>query len=296
MANNSLLKHSLSLASTLLPCLLNVTSAEPPDSPPAAPIVEIVPIEFYQSAFAALTNATDRDALEGQVRQMIAADPDRRQIIEQVVWFAAQDQTDPLRRVLVGRILKVVDLPTEQLVRILVPHLDNRVSSVIERVRDILLSCEDHSSTRPPDFSPYRAIIEEDVRANREPSRSLIRHMYRSDPSVALLTLIRAYQLRDPEEIKPILWAEHTIADLMWKRRYGFVDRRGGDPAVTAELDKLARHDRWWVRLYAAEIIAANPELATASTRARLETDTQVLVKQAVGRAPADPAQRGDDQ
>lgn len=296
MAGNSQLRRTISLVVILFLSLASAAIPALSDAPPAVPTAEIVPMEFYQSAFASLADATDREAMEEQIRRLTAAAPDPTLVIEQIVWFAAQDQKNIARQALVGRILKIADIPTEQLVRILAPHLDNREQNVVALARELLYRCEDHSPTRPPDFSPYRAIIEEDVRAHREPSRSLIRHMYQSDPSAALLTLIRAYQLRDPNEIKPILWAEHTVADLMWKRRYGFVERRAGDPVVTTELEKLARHDRWWVRLYAAEIIAANPELGTAATRTRLEADPHDLVKQVVGSLSANPAQPGDNQ
>jgi len=108
--------------------------------------------------------------------------------------------------------------------------------------------------------------------------------MFDADPGTALTTLLPAYQLRDIEEIKQILWAEHVVSDLLWKRRYGFVARDAIEPAATEQLEKMSHHARWWVRLFVARIASDDTELASPATIDRLKGDSFSLVKETLHR------------
>lgn len=243
--------------------------------------VEIAPIANYQDSFERLAKAADRASFDAEMARLVdLIDADQSTAVEQLLWYSTKHDPRAKTPALVGRVIKIIGVSNEAMIRALVPHLDNVDSELRERAARWLVGCEDHSAVRPPDFSTYRTIIEEDIRANREPQTTLVRHMFQSDASTALLTMVRASQLRDPAEIKPILWAEHTVADLQWKRRFGFVGPRDISNEAVAELEKLSRHARWWVRLYAAEIVTSNPELAAPRVMERLQSDENNAVRE----------------
>lgn len=243
--------------------------------------IEIVPDNTYQSALSEMAAAPDRATLDARVDQFVHRhEEDADRLIPQLMWFSAKRPGDAKSNAVVGRVLARLSAPKEVIVAALAPHLDNQNEAIRSNVESLLRGLEDQSATRPPDFSAYRAIIEADTRAGREPQNSLVRFMYDSDPGVALQTLVRAFQLRDPDEIKPILWAEHVVAELLWKRRYGFVERDFVDNATQAEIARLSIHPRWWVRMYAAAMVAAHPELAAPDVLKRLKADADIRVRE----------------
>ena len=238
-----------------------------------------------QSALAEAAATRDVEAFEAAARRVwVLADRDAERFVGQLLVFSA---TDTSRRAVASRVLATARLQKETLVSAVAPQLDNGDANIRAHASAWLSECEDMSAARPPDFSSHRAIIEDAVRAGREPQASLVRRMYALDPGEALRTMVRAMQLRKPEEIRPILWAEHVVADLMWRRRYGIVGPKDTDAAVRAEIDKASRHDLWWVRLYAARIVHDSPELAGPEVVARLAADRHPLVREAA--PPATP-------
>lgn len=243
--------------------------------------VEIRQDPAYQSAFADLIKAADKETFDRQADRLIKEqNGDHAQLVEQLLWYAAQHEKDNKSRAFVGHLLKRLESAKQEIVMTLVPHLDNRDGNVRNVTRELLRGYEDRSATRQPDFSVYRSIIEASISEGKQPQDSLVQFMYQSDPGMGLLAMVRAMGLRKPEEIKPILWGEHVVAELFWKRQYGFMERDGVDVAAVQELEKMSQHDRWWVRLYVAEIIKENRELATPSIINRLTIDANLLVRQ----------------
>lgn len=235
------------------------------------------------SALSDLATAQDDAAFDAGMRRLrgLARD-DLAAFTGQLLTFAARDARDPRPRALAGRVLHRLDVSKHALTAALVPLLDDPNPDVRSLARDLLAGLEDRSPARPPDFSAYHALVEADFRAGREPRASLFRLMYESDAGLALLTLARASQLRRPEELKPILWAEHVVADLLWKRRFGFLPPKGVEPAAVEQVARMARHDRWWARLYAAHVLARHPELGDAALVAQLAADGHALVREAI--------------
>ncbi|MBK8268538.1 MAG: hypothetical protein IPK83_09645 [Planctomycetes bacterium] len=247
--------------------------------------VGISPFANYQDSFERLAKAADRASFDAEMARLVELiGTDQSTAIEQLLWYSTKHDQHEKTPALVGGVIKIIGASNEAMIRALVPHLDNVDSELRGRAARWLVGCEDHSAVRPPDFSIYRAIIEEDIRANREPQITLVRHMFQSDAAAALLTMVRACQLRDPADIKPILWAEHTVADLLWKRRNGFVGPKDTSQEAVAELETLSRHSLWWVRLFAAEVIRNIPELATPGMKERLQSDENGAVREAATR------------
>lgn len=260
----------------------------------AGPVVatpDISPDAGVQAAIMRIEKAAGRDDARRQIDELAAAfEGDPAGLIGQMLWHSARHAGEPRSRAVVGQILRRLAAPKRVVVTSLVTHLDDRDAAIRGDAREMLKGYENRSATRPPDFSTYGAIIEEDVRAGREPRASLVQLMFESDAGAALTTMARGYQLRDPAEIKPILWAEHVVADLMWRRRFGFVGPRAVEPAATREIEAMSRHPRWWARLYAAEIVRANPELGTAGVVDRLAGDGNGLVRSVAMAAKAKQA------
>lgn len=235
-----------------------------------------------QSALAAIEKASsveDGRRRIDEMARMADGEPDR--LIGQLLWYSSQHAGEPRARVIVGRVMKRADVSKDAAVRALVNHLDDGNAGIRRDARELLKGYEDRSATRPPDFSTYREIIAEDVRAGREPRASLVELMYQSDAATALPTMVRAYQLREPGEIKPILWAEHVVSDFLWRRRFGFVAANAVDAAAVQQIEMMSRHPRWWARLYAAEIVRVHPELGAAGVADRLAGDGNALVRSA---------------
>lgn len=234
-----------------------------------------------QSILDKLAQTDDVKAFDQQLESFLPASRENpTSFFAQLFIFAGRHDKDSMARLMVATIIKKLDLSKDQLVAAAAPHLDSTDELVRKYATQVLIDQEDWSASRPPDFSGYRAVVESDVQAGREPQASLIAHMFKSEPGVALQTLVRAFQLRKPDDIKPILWGEHVVAELFWKRRNGFVENKALDPEAVKQLDSLSRHDRYWVRLYVAAILQQNPEMANPELVKRLSNDVHPLVKQ----------------
>jgi hypothetical protein len=79
-----------------------------------------------------------------------------------------------------------------------------------------------------------------------------------------------------------IVWAEHVVADVLWKQENGFFKRDEITPDAVEQLDQLARSDHWWVRLYVAEILRGQPEFRTGAMVARLAQDVHPSVRKTI--------------
>jgi len=248
-------------------------------------VVQTQPDAAYQAALADVAAAPDRAGMDAAVSRVVSMNEGNlARLVPQLVWHAAKRPPSASAPSVVGHVFKRLADVKHGVVAALAPLLDDADTAIREVTRDLLRGYEDRSALRPPDFSAYHAILEADVRGGRPLQASLIAHMYASDSGAALLTVMRATQLRKPEEIKPILWAEHVVADLMWRRQFGFAEKNAVDPAAVRELDKLSQHKAWWARLYAAEIIRVHPELGSQAMHDRLKKDVNVVVQQAAGK------------
>jgi len=252
-------------------------AAEAPDTQPAAVALD-----------AELQQAIDRVVhAAGDAERALALDALRARaeaapltVIQQLVLRTGQ-AADPRDALASGAILDELTFSQSALVAAVVPLLDGRDQTQVAAARGILAAVEDASAERAPDFSYYRELIAARVAAGQAPPAGLIRHMYELAPGHALLAMLRAYQLRHPDEIKPILWAEHAVSDVIWKQRYGFLAPGEIEPQAAVELARMARHDHWWARLYAVQIMRQHAEFRLAELVAALQADDDPLVRDA---------------
>jgi hypothetical protein len=243
-------------------------------------ILPDVSIQAMIRAYSEAKTPAEADEKLQDIRKI--CDASSAQLISQLLLYAATSPNEQWARSQVGRILEDMRIPKEAAILALVPQLDNVNPLIQQSVRSLLNGYEDSSATRPPDFSTYRAIIESTVRAREEPQISLVKHMYHTDPGAALLAMMRGYQLRDPNELRPILWAEHVIAEMFWKRQHGFIKPQEVPESVAHELDSLSRSDRWWARLYVGALSQRSPELRRPEIVRRLKDDQNPHVRESV--------------
>lgn len=81
---------------------------------------------------------------------------------------------------------------------------------------------------------------------------------------------------------REIRLAEHMVSNAIWLKENDFTERFQAElPEAMAELEKLAKRDEWWARLYVAHIMRQHIFLRQADVWARLEKDDEELVRQA---------------
>lgn len=183
--------------------------------------------------------------------------------------------TDTREAMLLGVVLAELAIPPAHVVRALVPLLEDADRPLRQALGNVLSEYEDRSLDRGASFTIYGPLLE------REPPLGLVRHLFETDPGAALLALARA-QVVDAAELRPLLWAEHEVEDLLWRVRFGFIQRTElvrAAPEALEQLELLARHPRWWARLYAAAIANAEPALGAAARVEELRRDDHPLVR-----------------
>ncbi len=240
----------------------------------------ITPDAELQSAISDFaTAATETGRSQALARIPASKDQSYDEIVCQLLYYSAH--TGNTRQAMApGAVFRELNIPDGAVVQSLVPLLDTTDAEVAKSVRSILGGLEGRSAGRRPDFSIYRESIASPLRESKEPPPGLIRYLYESDPGQAMLMLMRAHQLREPERIKPILWAEHVVADVLWKQQYGFLKPSETSPAAQTELAALANRPEWWARLYVAEIMRQHAAFHRPELMDRLAHDSHALVRE----------------
>ncbi len=265
-------------ASILLVLLSTLPVVAVAGDDPSATIAPRPDVQAPITQFADAHNEAERGAALDQLAGL--ADTDHEMLVRQLVFFS-KSASNEKETMASGAVIARLGISDLTIARALVPLLDTTDESLAKSVRNILGGVEGRAAGRRPDFSIYREMIADKLRAHGEPPAGLVRYMYESDPGEALLAMMRANQLRKPEEIRPILWAEHVVSDVLWKQRFGFLAPDAVEPAAIDELSRLSDHQAWWVRLYVAEILRQHPAFRTPQMIARLSGDPDPFVREA---------------
>jgi hypothetical protein len=246
---------------------------------------DIEPDAAVQAAIKLVADADDRAQQQATLERLEKLEETSpEQFVRQMAYFASR-APNTKQALAEGVIMRRLEVPDETIARALAPCLETTDVEVAKSVRNILGGLETRAAGRRPDFSLYRGIIADRVRNGETLPMALIRYMYDADAGMAMLALMRAHQLRTPEEIKRILWAEHVLSNVLWKQQYGFLRPTEVEPAASEELSSLATHEAWWARLFVAEIMRQHtafrqPELINALVR-----DANATVREAATRA-----------
>jgi len=153
-----------------------------------------------------------------------------------------------------------------------VPRLDTP-DAALRRVLYDLLGTVDRAAGGEPEFTAYLALLGGD-----SPAPGLVRYLYETSPGAAVEAMRRAHpgavaadEDRDVGAVEAMLQREvrgETLPATALR-----------EPA--ASLERLSRSKVWWLRLYAAAALHAEPALATPDVKARLEHDEHALVRAA---------------
>lgn len=196
-----------------------------------------------------------------------------RLVQQLMLWSERSRDTDT--GMLPGIVHAELAIPATDVVEALLPLLASDEPARRAAVARVLSEFEDHDNLRGADFSLYRPYL------RGEAPPALVRHLFATDPDAALLTLLLV-QVTEPAEQRPLLLAQHELADLRWRVRHGFLARATLErdaPAATAALTLLATHARPWARLAAATLAAEEPALRGAARLDLLATDLDPLVR-----------------
>lgn len=246
---------------------------------------DIEPDPAVQATIKLIADADDRAQQQATLERLAKLDEaSPAQLVRQLTYFASR-APNTKQAMAVGVIMRRLEVPDETIARALAPCLETTDAEVARSVRNILGGLEKRAAGRRPDFSLYRGIIADRVRNGETLPIALIRYMYDADAGMALLALLRAHQLRAPDEIKRILWAEHVVSNALWKQQYGFLRPSEVEPAAVEELSSLATHEAWWARLYVAEIMRQYAAFRQAQLINALVRDTNPTVRESATRA-----------
>lgn len=206
-------------------------------------------------------------------------------LVSQLIYYSIEAEgrsEDMLEVMFAGVIIEQLEIRDSQLAWAAIPYLGTEDPRIEKVVRNWLGGTEGRSAGRAPDYSHYRAFIEFKVRNGEAPPRGLVHYMYESDPGMAVLSVMRASMLRNRSEVKPILWAQHLVDDVLWKWQHGFLERGKVEPEAVEALRELAEHPRWWARLYVAEIMGQHPGFRTDDLIEALLVDPDESVRSVV--------------
>jgi len=269
---------------------LALSSAECVDDRDMARPSRIVPDKAIQSAIEttvrafAKINGDEEGEKTGQafreLRRLVAlTGKDRVNLMRQLIYFQAH-ATDEFQATIPDILIRQAEIGETWIVTAIAPLLDTEdlpVCAVAARLATLVENAGDGAAEK--NFSYYAGYLATCKRTAREPDLPLIERMFGIAPGLALVTLASIHLPAEPRPIKSVLWAEHVVADVLWKEDKGF-EKAAADarPAAIEQLDLLSKREDWWARLYVAEIIREHKELRTPELIARLEKDEHPLV------------------
>ncbi len=252
-----------------------VSSARAADRNSKQPLVAN---EQMQRIFTELVNANDqveRERIWNQLQQFDRSD--RQGLIQQLALFAG-DAKGVKASMIPGAVIGQFKMTEGEVIHALIPLLETENERLVKQTKGMLAEFEDQTASRPPDFSIYREIITAELREGREAPTGLVKHMYDVSPGTALLTMMRASQMRDPEKLREILWAEHVVSESDWKRTHGFIARDAVETQVEQQLRQMANHQYWWARFYVVATMKSEPLLKSPELLDMLSSDSNTVV------------------
>ncbi|MCC6491480.1 MAG: hypothetical protein IT424_00480 [Pirellulales bacterium] len=90
----------------------------------------------------------------------------------------------------------------------------------------------------------------------------------------------------DRKQQRELRLAEHVVGNAIWLNKNGFDEQfQHALPEAKELLAKLAEHQKWWARLFVAEIMRRHRELRIDDVLERLRRDSHALVSAAAGKA-----------
>ncbi len=253
--------------------------------PQAAPVaqaplgqdpVAVVAVDesIQQEIRAALTPSGDGTLPLADLRALHRTRPDA--LVPQLLHFSlrARGTRDAMA---FGALVDRLPLSSSDVVRGVVPFLESEEDRVRSRAAGTLAQFEDAGPNRPPRYEDYAELVRAAKRAGEAPPPGLTRYLFERDPGQALLLFQRVHST-DRDERRRILWAEHVLRDLNFRKQHAFPTEDVRE-RVDAELAGLLQGS-WWMRLAASVELERHPEFLRPEWRRRLESDPVALVRE----------------
>lgn len=198
-----------------------------------------------------------------------------------------EPNTDVVEAMLPHYLIARMDITATDIVLALLPYLGNDDSKQQRIIKQYFARTEAVQSGGPPDFSHYQSLISGRYRSGMPIPRALVIYLFEANANAALLTMNTVIDGWDAR--RPIIWAEHQVADVQWKWNNQFLAKDEVEAVAKEALLKIADSKQWWVRLYVAIIMREYPPFRDEAVLDRFEGDTDESVRAAVADLTAEP-------
>lgn len=186
--------------------------------------------------------------------------------------------------------------PPETVLRSVAPHLgvgqrlDGGLNGSNNDLAEHLQRQSQQGHRGYPVFTAYVRYLNGSNRSGRNeyPNRDIIIiHMFETDPVVAFIAMLevdyklgpyglsRAARGNDGRRLQLL---NHQVHDLLYRTRYEFPVPDDLRSTVESDLNYAASHEKWWVRLYAAQIFLRHEELRVQDKIQALKEDVHPAV------------------
>jgi hypothetical protein len=264
-------------------CLITVailTLAATDDLWPVEPKAQTIsPDAKIQGMLRRVIYATDDDDKEGrealkEIRQLARNKPDL--LAPQLIYYGVHVANEKEG---VGMMVMLKHLATtSELRQPLIPLLENKDETVRRETATWLSNIDGyHHSNVESNLMFYCETL---LRQKESPSPGLVKHVYNMSPGRALLIFGEVYSEKPRftgDFSRSLMWSDHVIATVTWRLRHRFLQEGDLDQA-RKELDVLSKHEGWWARRYAVEVILETRTLGTVDVISRLKKDRNPLV------------------
>lgn len=271
-------------ARSLLPVLVAASAIDPPSALPSAgsafgtsssaePRSRVLQPEAPDPAVQAFLQGMlsedegrmfdgDEEDLQKVLQELNAlVGGDHARLVSQFLHFMA-DAKSMKEGMLPPALTSLMSISNRDIALGLLPFLDAADSKLRKEALDTLAgSVESDRATHERSFKTYRGILE-DLGFDRFPS--LVPHMYEIDPERGLRTLAA------------VISGDDGASRLLEQD----IDR---DPET---LRRLSNRPEWWIRLYAAAVLARNPQLGE-DVLERLRNDSHPTIRRFLEGTPA---------
>lgn len=239
---------------------------------------------------------------------------DDEQLVKQLAIYAvAEPRVEEQQALEALLILQLLQVKPSIPIHVLSPYLDSDDKLLRGFVRDWF---ESHGSRGAPrelaanykDYSDYLSLT---LNMGEEFPTPLVEYMFEQSPEQALLVFLRIDRggvtiaqlgaveknlngareersaVPDPkrrpqDQRSEIRLAARLISNAVWLKENGYDERlKAALPEVNELLAQLAEDERWWSRLYVAEIMRRHPELRIDDVLQKLREDGDESVKKA---------------
>jgi hypothetical protein len=271
--------HCPSFRAVCLVALLSAAGQSPADALATTPPINPDPaIRALWTRLAHQTSSDDGYKALAELDQ-VGAKGKAVEVIQQALALSAEEpEAEGLYLLQLGAVIPMLRLSQSKVLRAAVPMLecaDNGQREQAETFLGLVLGWQ-------PQWISDEDLCRYFQENCPEPPARFAGFLSSLAPRTALLSLDAAYP--EPDRHRVVLWAEHVVADAIWKQEHDFL-KSEDTAAALAQLAELSELDEWWARLYVAEVISKNRFLRDDKLIERLKKDKHESVRRAAQRA-----------